>query len=313
MRNRLHTGTLQHLENLPHTWNLVNLSEFTNLEDGIKPGPFGSSLTKDFYTSSGYRVYGQEQVIAGDLNIGDYFISSSKYLELRSFSIQANDILLSLVGTTGKVLVVPDSFYPGVINPRLIRLRPNLRQTVVGYLKHLLESSIVRHQLNRLSQGGTMEVLSATVLRQLKLPKPSNLPEQRSIAHILDTIDEAIATTTAHIDKLKLAKAGLLHDLLTRGIDDNGELRDPTRHPEQFKDSELGLIPKDWDAVSLSSVAGLQVGYAFKSEWFAEDKGINLMRGENVGYGNPDWSDIKRLPLEIAHQFKEYGLFRICG
>ena len=99
-----------------------------------------------------------------------------------------------------------------------------------------------------------MEVLSATVLRQLKLPKPSNLPEQRSIAHILDTIDEAIATTTAHIDKLKLAKAGLLHDLLTRGIDDNGELRDPTRHPEQFKASELGLIPKDWDAVPLGAV-----------------------------------------------------------
>ena len=45
-------------------------------------------------------------------------------------------------------------------------------------------------------------------------------------------------------------KQGLLHDLLTRGIDDNGELRDPDRHPEQFKDSPLGRIPREWEVGS---------------------------------------------------------------
>lgn len=72
-------------------------------------------------------------------------------------------------------------------------------------------------------------------------------PEQRRIAEILDTLDEAIRKTEQVIAKLQQMKQGLLHDLLTRGIDENGELRDPLRHPEQFKDSPLGRIPKEWE------------------------------------------------------------------
>ena len=77
------------------------------------------------------------------------------------------------------------------------------------------------------------------------------LPEQQLIASILDTVDEVIRKTEEVIAKLQQMKQGLLHDLLTRGIDDNGELRDPDRHPEQFKDSELGRIPKDWEVEPL--------------------------------------------------------------
>jgi type I restriction enzyme S subunit len=46
----------------------------------------------------------------------------------------------------------------------------------------------------------------------------------------------------------------MLHDLLTRGLDDKGELRDPIRHPEQFKDSPLGKIPKGWKVRSMEEL-----------------------------------------------------------
>lgn len=67
-------------------------------------------------------------------------------------------------------------------------------------------------------------------------------------------MDEAIARTSSLIAKLKQTKAGLLHDLLTRGLDENGELRDAISHPEQFKDSPLGRIPKDWEVLKLESL-----------------------------------------------------------
>ena len=70
------------------------------------------------YTFCGYRVYGQEQVIADDLRAGDYYIPEAKFYELRTFAVQSGDLLLSLVGTIGKVLVVPAEFHPGIINPR---------------------------------------------------------------------------------------------------------------------------------------------------------------------------------------------------
>ena len=66
------------------------------------------------------------------------------------------------------------------------------------------------------------------------------IEEQIAIEVVLDTVDEAIAKTEAVIAKLKQVRAGLLHDLLTGGLDENGQLRDPIAHPEQFQDSPLG-------------------------------------------------------------------------
>ena len=76
--------------------------------------------------------------------------------------------------------------------------------------------------------------------------------EQTRIAYVLDTIDEAIAQTESVIAKLKQVRAGMLHDLLSYGLDEHGQLRDPIAHPEQFKESPLGLIPRDWDCKPIS-------------------------------------------------------------
>lgn len=100
-------------------------------------------------------------------------------------------------------------------------------------------------ELARRASGTTFLEIPAREFRAIEIPVPP-LPEQRQIAEILDTLDEAICKTEAIIEKLKRVKQGLLHDLLTRGIDDNGELRDPDRHPEQFKDSPRGWIPNGW-------------------------------------------------------------------
>jgi len=81
--------------------------------------------------------------------------------------------------------------------------------------------------------------------------------EQIRIAYVLDTIDEAIDKTEALIAKLKQVRAGLLHDLLIYGLDENGHLRDPIAHPGQFKDSHRGRIPREWDIASLVGVADI--------------------------------------------------------
>jgi type I restriction enzyme S subunit len=85
-------------------------------------GPFGSSLKKSVYTPRGFKIYGQEQVIKGDAYYGDYFISRDLYEKLRSCEVHAGDILVSLVGTAGKVLVLPADCAPGIINPRLLKM-----------------------------------------------------------------------------------------------------------------------------------------------------------------------------------------------
>ncbi|MEH2451363.1 restriction endonuclease subunit S [Nostoc sp.] len=76
--------------------------------------------------------------------------------------------------------------------------------------------------------------------------------EQQQIAKILDTVDKAIAQTETLIAKYKRIKTGLMQDLLTRGIDEHGQLRDPSTH--KFKRSPLGMIPDEWDVVATGQV-----------------------------------------------------------
>ena len=82
-----------------------------------------------------------------------------------------------------------------------------------------------------------------------KFPKP----EQVKIAEILSTVDRAIEQTEAMIAKQQRIKTGLMQDLLTRGINEHGNLRSEQTH--QFKDSPLGRIPVEWEAAELETVA----------------------------------------------------------
>lgn len=70
------------------------------------------------------------------------------------------------------------------------------------------------------------------------------LLEQQKIASILSKLDVAIFQTEQLIEKYKQIKVGLMHDLLTRGIDENGNIRSEETH--KFKDSPLGRIPVEW-------------------------------------------------------------------
>jgi type I restriction enzyme, S subunit len=110
------------------------------------------------------------------------------------------------------------------------------------------------------------------------------LPEQRRIAEVLDAADVAIRQTEALVAKLKQMKQGLLHDLLTRGLDENGELRDPVAHPEQFKDSPLGRIPRGWEIRTLGSLCSLLNGLAFKPDDWSE-AGLPIIRIQNLNGG----------------------------
>jgi type I restriction enzyme S subunit len=98
----------------------------------------------------------------------------------------------------------------------------------------------------------------------LSLPVPlAPQTEQEAIVEVLDTLDTTIRQTEAIIAKLKQVKQGLLHDLLTRGIAANGELRPPqSEAPHLYKASPLGWIPHDWgvDTLAALSVGGLMNG-----------------------------------------------------
>ena len=133
-----------------------------------------------------------------------------------------------------------------------------------GFVFHWTQSEALRRRaLAFMSGSAGQQRVQAAFFKRFAVPLFPK-PEQARIAEVLDTVDEAIHSTEQVIAKLDQVKRGLLHDLLTRGIDDNGEIRDPVRHPEQFKDSPLGRIPKAWEILAVSKLLSAR----FPGDWW---------------------------------------------
>lgn len=112
--------------------------------------------------------------------------------------------------------------------------------------------------LTRASHGSTMRHITRKELDRFAAPLPACGQEQSKIAEVLSTVDRAIAQTEALIGKQQRIKTGLMRDLLTRGIDEHGQLRSEATHA--FKDSPLGRIPVEWEVDVGSKYFSLHAG-----------------------------------------------------
>lgn len=114
------------------------------------------------------------------------------------------------------------------------------------------------------------------------------LGEQRKIAAILSSVDDAIEATQAVIDQLQVVKKAMMAELLTRGL--------PGRHT-RFKMTEIGEIPEEWEVVRLSSVGHLQTGLA-KGKAVASGVDLPYLRVANVQDGRVDLGEVKTITVE---------------
>ena len=173
--------------------------------------------------------------------------------ERAKYRLLPGDLLVCEGGEVGRTALwlgeQADVYYQKAIH----RLRVRGGGILAGFMLRYMRYAADRGMFTDLSSQTSIAHLTQEKLALLRVTLPP-LPEQRRIAEILDTLDEAIRKTEQVIAKLQQMKQGLLHDLLTRGIDENGELRDPERHPEQFKDSPLGRIPRGWERKTIGGL-----------------------------------------------------------
>ena len=137
-----------------------------------------------------------------------------------------------------------------------------------GFYYYLLD--LVKPEMIRRASGTTFLEISSKEFSDIDLSVPPK-EERLAIENTFDTLDTTIRQTEAIIAKLQQVQQGLLHDLLTRGIDNSGQLR-PPQHlaPELYKKSPLGWIPKGWKCVSLGQLAHFQRGHDIVEREFVE-------------------------------------------
>lgn len=199
---------------IPKDWDVKSIVSLVDKNYGIKIGPFGSQLKKELLTKKGYKVYGQENIYENNVAIGKRYISPEHYKKLISCQLKSGDFVISMMGTIGKCMIMPEKHEQGIMDSHLIRLRLNNDAVYPKLLLHLFSSEIILKQVKKLSVGGIMDGLSSKIIKQLELPLAASITEQTTIAQVLSDIDIAVSVLEKLIAKKKAIRTGSIQRLL---------------------------------------------------------------------------------------------------
>ena len=143
----------------------------------------------------------------------------------KHFQLEEDDLIVSTSGTLGKKAFVKKTDLPLLLNTSIIRFKPkNTDNISLYFLNYLLEDYSFLYDLYSQSTGSAQVNVGPSHLKKLFINIPKSITEQQAIANILTKTDQAIANTEALIAKYTHIKTGLMQDLLTKGIDENGNI-----------------------------------------------------------------------------------------
>ena len=169
----------------------------------------------------------------------------------KSREVPPNSVLVTCIASLGKSAMTTR---PCCTNQQINAVIPKIGQDP-AFLYYALTFSAPR--LRNLAGQTAVLIINKRTFGNFELLLPP-LPEQRKIAAILSSVDDAIEKTQAVIEQVQVVKRGLMQKLLTRGL--------PGRHT-RFKQTEIGEIPHDWRLTVLGeALEGIDAGWSPKCE-----------------------------------------------
>jgi len=200
-------------EGFEKEWESVIFKDFLDSKEGIRRGPFGSALRKEFFVpESDYVVYEQQNAIY-DRYDTRYNISKEKYEELIKFEVSPGDFIMSGAGTIGRVSRVPHNVNKGIFNQALIRFKINFDKTDSEYFLQFLRSDLMQQKLTSTNPGSAMSnLVPMSEVKQWSFFKPS-LEEQRKIGFIFKQLDDTIALQQQLVKQHQQYKKAMLQKM----------------------------------------------------------------------------------------------------
>jgi type I restriction enzyme, S subunit len=222
-----------------------------------------------------------------------FMVASATGAEFAKFKVNRGDVLITKDSEApddiGIAAVVDDEIDDLVCGYHLALIKPNRRLIDSVFLSKQLGSAESSNYFLRYAAGSTRYGLSNGAIANTKIRFPS-LWQQRKIATILTSIDTTIEKTEALIEKYQHIKAGLMHDLFTRGVLPNGQLRPPRdQAPALYQETAIGWIPKEWHVAEIERILNRIIDYRGKTPEKTV-AGIPLITAKNVrmGYIDPE-------------------------
>ena len=265
-------------------WKLHDLgSLIAKLESGSRPKGGADDESGELPSLGGENIRSD-----GRLDVSTVRKVPRSFFEAMSKGIlRTEDVLINKDGAnTGKVGIYRGEFAEAAINEHVFRLRGREGKLHQGFLFYFLASQIGQQHIRSRISGSAQPGLKSSFVDQLPIALPSNFDVQPTVATILESVDCAIEQTEALLAKQQRIKTGLMHDLLTHGLDAQGRLRNPATH--RFKASVLGPIPEEWSVRSLADIVPTQrpIVYGILMPGAYVERGVPVIKVRDIQNGN---------------------------
>ncbi len=272
-------------------WHNIQLNEIVSVHGG-KRLPSGHDYAEHETDYKYLRVtdFFQKMPSVRELNS----LNKETFNALKRYEIKNGDLYISIAGSIGLVGEWNQSSkHQVILTENAARLSP-VSDFCGGFIAKQLNSDDVQRQIGiEIGTGGGVPKLALFRIEKLKIKLP-DIGTQNKIYEILNCVDETIEKTEELIAKYEQIKQGMMHDVFTRGVDENGKLRPSYEDAaELYKDTEIGFIPKEWSIDSLGSVAQGRPN-SFVDGPFGSDlktcdytvDGVRILQLQNLGDGN---------------------------
>ncbi|WP_213066182.1 restriction endonuclease subunit S [Acinetobacter sp. CFCC 11171] len=204
----------------------MSINKITPLDTFVSndaPICYGILKPGDHY-EGGIPVIKVKNIIGGVILEDDLLKTTPEiHAQYKRAEVKEGDILLTIRGTTGRVAIVPNSLNGANITQDTARIRVSSNDDSL-YIFYALQSFNVQQQITLNTVGQAVKGINIAEVKKLKIYHPI-LDEQKAIAQILSTWDQAISATEKLLENSQQQKKALMQQLLTgkkRLLDESG-------------------------------------------------------------------------------------------
>lgn len=227
-------------------FNLISSDEYCTY---ITDGTHGTHSNQE----SGKYLLSAKDILDGNVHIKDNsrIISEDDFNKIhKNYKLENYDVLLTVAGTIGRTAIIKnyENNYTFQRSVAIFKTNDKIKSL---WLYYYLNSPIGKQIIKSLSKGTTQLILPLKDLRNLEIPVPKNIVDQKKILSVLTNIDKKIEINK----KINKNLEAIASNIFKNYFIDYEPFQNLT-----FIDSIIGDIPKEWEFIKMEDIIDVKDG-----------------------------------------------------